>query len=143
MIRYQDDLDGIATEDLSGFFANWPNPPDLQTHRRILEGSDEIVIAIDDETQAVAGFITAITDGVLAAYIPLLEVRPACQGRGIGRELTRRMIAKLTGFYMIDLLCDRNLEEFYEPLGMRAGFGMMIRNYDCQSGRRHTGPPAA
>jgi ribosomal protein S18 acetylase RimI-like enzyme len=141
MIRYQYDLNGLSPDHLNGFFAGWLNPPDRETHWRILQGSDEVVLAVDEKTGAVVGFITAIADGVLAAYIPLLEVRPDYKGRGIGRELTRRMVEKLEGYYMIDLICDPNLQAFYEPLGMRSHFAMMIRDFKHQSGRRHTVPP--
>ena len=58
------------------------------------------------------GFITAISDGVLSAFIPLLEVLPA-PGPGIGSELVRRMLSELEDFYMVDLVCDPELEPFY------------------------------
>jgi len=140
MIRYQYDLSGISPAQLAGYFVGWANPPDPETHWRILNGSHEIVLAVDEDQNAVAGFINAISDGVLAAYVPLLEVLPAYQGRGIGRELTRRMLERLAGYYMIDLVCDPELESFYGPLGMRPYFAMMIRDFPSQSGRRHPAP---
>ena len=75
----------------------WPNPPAPETHRKLLGNSDHVVLAVVTATGDVVGFITAISDGVLCAYIPLLEVLPAYQGGGIGQELTRRMLAKLSG----------------------------------------------
>jgi ribosomal protein S18 acetylase RimI-like enzyme len=81
----------------------------------------------------VVGFITAISDGVSAAYIPHLEVLPAYQGRGIGSELVRRMLARLRGLYMIDLTCDPDVQPFYARLGMRPSTGMLVRNYDRQA----------
>ena len=83
----------------------------------------------------VAGFVTAISDGVLAAYIPLLEVLPAYQRRGIGAELVRRMLAGFSSLYMVDLLCDDGLRPLYEAAGMHASGAMMVRNYVKQSGR--------
>ena len=41
--------------------------------------------------------MTAISDGVLSAFIPLLEVLPEWPGHGIGSELVRRMLAELDG----------------------------------------------
>ena len=35
-----------------------------------------------DDAGRVVGFVTAISDGVLSAYIPLLEVLPEYQGAG-------------------------------------------------------------
>jgi len=140
MIRYSTGLEGIGPEQLSGFFEGWPNPPSPETHLRILSGSDHIVLAIDDEAQRAVGFVTAITDGVLAAYIPLLEVLPEYRGRGIGRELVSRLLGVLGGYYMVDLVCDRELEGFYAPLGLGPAHAMVVRRRDAQSGR--SGDPA-
>lgn len=134
MIRYRDTTDTVTPEQLAGFFIDWPDPPDPETHLRLLQGSDAVVLAVEEETGQVVGFITAITDGVLSAYIPLLEVLPDWQGQGIGQELVRRMVDRLRNLYMIDLLCDEDLQPFYEPLGFQRSKGMMIRNYDRQSG---------
>jgi GNAT superfamily N-acetyltransferase len=135
MIRYTDTIEGLTPANLVGFFVGWPNPPTPETHLEILRGSDEVVLAVDGETGNVVGFSSAVTDGVLASYIPLLEVLPRHRGKGIGRELVRRMLAKLDGFYMIDIACDRELVPFYTPFGLRPAHAMVIRNYDRQSGR--------
>jgi ribosomal protein S18 acetylase RimI-like enzyme len=134
-IRYLQSTDGITAAQLTGgFFVGWPNPPSPETHLRLLSGSDHIELALDPATGAVIGFITAITDGVLSAYIPLLEVLPGYQGRGIGQELVRRMLEQLRNLYMVDLLCDAELQPYYAKLGMRPATGMLLRNYDRQSG---------
>lgn len=135
MIRYSDSPDGVTPDVLRGFFVGWPSPPDPKTHLEILRGSSEVVLAIDDGSGAVVGFITAISDGVLSAYIPLLEVLPDHRGRGIGRELVRRMLEKFEEYYMVDLLCDPETAGFYETLGMKRAHAMAIRRYDRQSGR--------
>lgn len=135
MIRYTDSTEGIAPDQLVGFFEGWPHPPSPETHLRLLRQSDEVVLAVDETSGDVAGFITAITDGVLAAYIPLLEVRPAYRGRGIGTALVRRMLDRLDDLYMVDLLCDPGLQPFYAALGMRPATGMMLRHYDNLSGK--------
>lgn len=134
MITYSDSLDGVTVDHLKGgFFVGWPNPPLPATHYRILANSAAIVLARSDDGNVV-GFITAISDGVSCAYIPHLEVLPAYQGQGIGTTLVRRMLEKLNQLYMIDLVCDPELQPFYERLGMRAVVGMVIRNYDRQAG---------
>ena len=133
MIGYTDSLDGVVPNMLNGFFVGWPNPPSSESHRRILEGSDYVELAIDGETGDVIGFITAITDGVSAAYIPHLEVLPTYQNRGVGTKLVQRMLGKLNHLYAIDLMCDPDAEPFYERLGFRKGNGMIIRNYERQN----------
>jgi len=47
----------------------------------------------DTENGRVVGFVTAVSDGVVSAFLPLLEVLPEYQGRGIGSELVRRMLS--------------------------------------------------
>jgi ribosomal protein S18 acetylase RimI-like enzyme len=137
-IRYPCTTEGITSQQLEGFFEGWPNPPSPETHLRILEGSDHVVLAVDDGASvstgaAVVGFITAISDGVLTAHIPLLEVLPHYQGIGIGSELVRRMLEQLGDLYAIDLLCDTDVQPFYARLGMRPAAAMMVRDYDRQS----------
>lgn len=133
MIRYTDSLDGVSADRLHGFFVGWPAPPSLETHLQILQQSAHIHLAIDESTQHVVGFITAITDRVSCAYIPHLEVLPPYQQQGIGSTLVRRMLATLRHLYMIDLVCDPDVQPFYAQLGMRPGHAMLIRNYDRQS----------
>ena len=133
MIRYVETTESVSPDQLRGFFVGWPNPPSPETHLRILEGSQQRLLAID-ATGQVVGFITAISDGVLSAYIPLLEVLPQFQGRGIGAELVERMLARLSDLYMIDLLCDAELQPFYEKFKLAPASGMMARNYQRQGG---------
>ena len=134
MIDYTHSTETITVDNLNGFFVDWPNPPSPETHLALLINSAEIVLAVDNETRAVVGFITAISDKILTAYIPLLEVLPAYQGQGVGKELTRRMLARLSKLYMVDLLCDPELQSFYTQFGMKPASGMLLRNYEHQSG---------
>ena len=132
-IEYTDRLDGVDARHLDGFFVGWPNPPSAERHLAVLRGSAAVVLARDGED--VVGFVNAISDGVLSAYIPLLEVLPEYQGRGIGSELVRRLVARLESLYMVDLSCDAELEPFYLRLGFRTlDRGMGIRNYDALAG---------
>ncbi|OWA34949.1 GNAT family N-acetyltransferase [Saccharibacillus sp. O16] len=134
-IHYRHDIEGLQESDFApGFFEGWPNPPSYSTFLRMLNGSAHVVLAVDERSRQVVGFINALSDGVLSAYIPLLEVVPTYQGNGIGQELVRRMLEILQGHYMVDLLCDAELEGFYDKIGMRPAGGMMLRNYKNQSG---------
>ena len=132
MIEYKNNLASIDSFSLDGFFVGWPNPPNSDVFRKVLKNSYKVIYAIDDNK--LVGFINAISDGVLSAYIPLLEVLPEHQGRGIGKKLVQLMQEELSDLYMIDLLCDKNLLPFYENLGMKPATGVLIRNYDKQNG---------
>ena len=81
-MEYVTSLAGISPVHLAGFFVGWPSPPSPMQHWALLRGSTHIVLALDGDK--VVGFINALSDGVLSAYIPLLEVRPEYQGTGVG-----------------------------------------------------------
>lgn len=126
---YSDSLDGVTEADLEPFFEGWKAKPTIERRMSILRGSHRVIVARDGER--LVGFITAISDGVLSAYIPLLEVLPAYRHSGIGTELTRRMVESLGDMYMIDVVCEVDLAGFYERLGMTRLVGMAIRNREA------------
>ena len=129
MIRYTDKIEGLAAGDLQGFFVGWRHPRTPQEHLDILRGSDHVVLAIDEDSSRVIGFVTAISDGVQAAFIPLLEVLPDYQASGVGTELVRRVLQALEPIPCIDLMCDPETQPFYERLGMDRSVGMILRRY--------------
>ncbi|MCC6614873.1 MAG: GNAT family N-acetyltransferase [Anaerolineae bacterium] len=134
-MNYVTSVDGITADQLhGGFFEGWPSPPSPETHLRMLQNSSAVVLALDGET--VVGFVNALSDDVLAAYIPLLEVLPDYRGQGIGGELMKRILDDLRHLYMIDLMCDPELQPFYERFAMHRYSGMIKRNFDRQSGAR-------
>ncbi len=136
VIEYTDSTEEISAGMLNGFFVGWPNPPSNETFLKILKNSSHIEIAVDKNTGNVVGFINAISDGVLSAYIPLLEVLPKYQNNGIATKIIERLFNRLTDFYMIDLTCDVDMNPFYEKFGLKKMNGMFIRNFDFQSGRK-------
>ncbi|MEO4051842.1 GNAT family N-acetyltransferase [Solibacillus sp. CAU 1738] len=131
---YKNSLNGVSSDMLKGFFVDWPNPPNPQTHLKLLENSSKVVVALDEKSNQVVGFITAISDGVLSAYIPFLEVLPEYKNKGIGHKLVKQMLKELDDIYMIDLCCDDDLVPYYEKFGLRKSNGMFVRNYEMQSG---------
>jgi ribosomal protein S18 acetylase RimI-like enzyme len=134
VIAYATTADDVRPEDLRGFFVGWPTAPSPERHLALLRGSRHVVLARDTDTGRVVGFVTAVGDGVLSAYLPLLEVLPEYQGRGIGTELVRRMLELLGSAYMVDLCCDEELVPFYERFGMARFVGMGLRNRDALAG---------
>ncbi len=134
MIRFTDSIENITPEMLAGFFEGWALRPSAHTHLEILANSPFVVLAIDESVDRVVGFINAISDNVLSACIPLLEVLPQYRNQGVGKELLTRMLAKLGNFYMIDLVCEKRQQPFYASCGMSpaAEYGctaMMVRSH--------------
>ncbi|MHB9030578.1 MAG: GNAT family N-acetyltransferase [Candidatus Latescibacterota bacterium] len=124
-INFTDDLSGLSTRRLTGFFSGWPSHPDPETHLSILRNSYKVCLALDGDR--CVGFINALSDGVFYAYIPLLEVLPDYRGQGIGSELVRRMLESLDGMYAVDIVCDPDVAPFYEKLGFARCVGMIQR----------------
>lgn len=125
-------IESLRPGDLQGFFEGWPRPPTPEQHLELLRRSDERLLAVEAGGEVV-GFITALTDGVLAAYIPLLEVRREWRGRGIGTLLARAMLERLDNYYMVDVVCDGDVLPFYERLGLERWTAAIRR-------RRHARP---
>jgi GNAT superfamily N-acetyltransferase len=125
-VEYSTDAAGVAESDLGGFFVGWPAPPSPAQRVALLRGAAHVVLARVDGR--LAGFVTALSDGVLCASIPLLEVRPELQRQGLGRELVRRVLAELGPLYAVDLCCDDDLVGYYAALGFAKVNGMVRRN---------------
>ncbi|MCF7792888.1 MAG: GNAT family N-acetyltransferase [Candidatus Cloacimonetes bacterium] len=132
MIKYTSEINNLKPEMLTGFFVGWPNSPSPKKHYEILQYSYKFLAAVEDGK--VLGFINAISDGVQAAYIPLLEVLPEYQGKGIGRKLVELMLEELKEFYMIDLVCDEKMTGFYNKFGLQKFTAMGVRNMEKQNG---------
>lgn len=112
-----------------GFFENWLNRPNKLTHIKIMENSYKTIIAVDVNKKLIIGFLTIISDGVLSAYISLLEVIPEYRNKNIGKNLFLKAMEETKNFYMIDLCCDDNMISFYEKFNMFKSNSMSIRNY--------------
>jgi len=129
-IEYRETAEGLEASQLAGFFVDWLRQPTPEAHLEILHSSANVVVAIDEQSEHVVGFVTAISDGVLSAYISLLEVLPEYQVRGLGSELMRRLLDQTKGLYMVDTLFAVDVQSYYARLGMQRSRGMCIRRYD-------------
>ncbi len=87
--------------------------PDLLMNA--LRNSHSLVTAWDEAK--LVGLGNAISDGFLVVYYPHLAVSPDYQGKGIGREIVRRMREKYAGFHQQSLIADGRAIEFYEKCG--------------------------
>ncbi len=134
-LTYQTTAEGLTSDQLDGeFFEGWVDPPSPETLLRILQSSTHVVVAVRNEK--VIGFVTALSDGILSAFITLLEVVPDEQDKGIGHSLINQLMDDIGDLYMVDLVCDANLSRFYAELGFATTTGMSRRNYAMQSGGR-------
>lgn len=131
-IQYSNNPQSLTADQLDGFFVDWPTHPTPEGHLEILQGSHKVWLAM--HRGSCVGFINAISDGVFSAFIPLLEVLPEHQGKGVGAELVKRMVESLSAIYSIDIACDEEVAKFYDTLGFSRLVNMAKRNYGNQTG---------
>jgi len=124
-IKYSSDIKDITAQKLNGFFVGWAKPLTPQQHYNHLAKSACFITALCGNR--VVGFITAISDGIGCAFIPLLEVLPEYQKQGIGSQLVSMMLEALKDVSSIDLMCDEDVQGFYERFGLKKLSGMGLR----------------
>lgn len=98
-----------------------------------LRGADACALAFDGAR--LVGFTTAMSDGALFVFIPLLEVLSEHRGRGIGTELLRRVTNSLSPTYGTYVCCDEDVVPFYERAGFDRVVGM-VRQDPAAAGSR-------
>jgi ribosomal protein S18 acetylase RimI-like enzyme len=89
---------------------------DAERFRKMMERADRTVVVLDDER--IVGFGRALCDGVSNGYISMVAVAPDMRGRGLGREIVRRLMegdedASVTWV----LRAGRGSSGFWEKLG--------------------------
>jgi GNAT superfamily N-acetyltransferase len=87
---------------------------------RALKRSHSVVTAW--VKSSLVGLGNAISDGSLVVYYPHLLVLPEFQGRGIGRQLMKRLMNRYRGFHQHILVAEAKAVSFYRKCGFkRAG----------------------
>jgi ribosomal protein S18 acetylase RimI-like enzyme len=127
MIKYKKN-DIIEIAELDSFFQNWKSPPSMRIKQQLLDGSNLIITAREQNRQLV-GFLTAITDNAMHAFITLVEVLENYQKQGIGKNLVKLAISHFKGNYDIVLITDPDKGTFYKKLGFEEIYGMHIRDF--------------
>ena len=132
-IKYINSAVDIQHTQLDGFFVDWPDYPSNERFLEILQASHGVALAQDTSTNQIVGCINVISDGIFAGYIPLLEVLPEYQGRGIGKKLINLIMSRYENLYMLDVCCDESVEQFYASKEFIKVSGMVHRNYNRQN----------
>ena len=120
-IQYSERRDLPLEGVLALYRANeWSSAEKPELLHKALLASHSLVTAWD--SSKLVGLGNAISDGHLVVYYPHLLVHPDYQGRGIGTELMRRLMARYEGFHQHMLTADGRALDFYRKLGFeRAG----------------------
>ena len=124
-VRYTRDPAELDPSDVSPFFEGWSPKPSEGRILAALTGADTVALAWEGDR--LVGFATAITDGAMFAYLPLVEVVADRRGVGIGSALIRDLHERHRDLYGLDLCCDDDVVPFYERLGLTRVNGMIVR----------------
>jgi GNAT superfamily N-acetyltransferase len=111
-----DDLGRVDLAELSELYRIAPlgvKPPDALA--AVFGNSRYAWFVYDRETLVGAG--RALADGLDCAYIADVAVHPDHQGRGLGAEIIRRLVASAAGHRKIILYANPGTERFYVRLG--------------------------
>ena len=128
MITYSQSLEAVATADLEGFLAHWDFTPPSGTLLAMLHGSTHVILARDESSSTLCGYVTAISDDVVCSYISAIEVRLAYRHQGIGSALLTQMTNQLQT-YGTYLCCAPEMAQFYESQGFKQTVGMSKRSF--------------
>lgn len=125
---WTDRFTGLQIDDLCDLYRNewWTAARRADDVRRMLQHSDLIVAAVDDESR-LAAFARVLTDRTYKALIFDVIVHPAHRARGLGRLLVEKVCAHpiVAAVCHVELYCRPELESFYAPLGFSPTAGTL------------------
>src|SRR5262249_32988107 len=92
MIEYRDTHE-VDLEQLAALFvtAGWDDRAYPREKLAALVSNSRFVVSAWEGARLV-GFARAVSDGVMNAYVSTVAVLPDWRGRGIGREIVRRLV---------------------------------------------------
>lgn len=128
MIEYRDESATIDLTKLASLLesAGWHHRTrDAARLEQMVRGSTYRVSA--HEGDALVGFARAISDGAFNAYVSTVAVLPSHQGRGIGRELMRRLLHGHDHVQFV-LHAAPRVHPFYFQCGFRLAPDMLRRD---------------
>jgi len=122
----RDAVDAVDWDELSELYRIAPlgeKPPEAL--RTVFGNSRYVQFAYSDGQLVGAG--RCLADGLDCGYIADIAVHPSQQGRGLGAELVRRLVAAAHGHRKIILYAAPGKERFYAKLGfLRMNTAMAI-----------------
>jgi ribosomal protein S18 acetylase RimI-like enzyme len=89
----------------------------LESYKKALQNSYFYICCFKDNE--LIGFLDVVSNGITDAYIQDVIVKPSFQKKGIGKELMKIAIEKLTqdGVYAISVLFTEDNRDFYKKFG--------------------------
>jgi len=106
----------------------WSRPANEEKLREVLEAGPAVG-EWDDER--LVGFVRALSDGHLAAYVEDVMVHHDYRRGGVGERIMSRLLTEIKHSANVSLYCRRPVARFYERNGFRAtSYVLMQRSAD-------------
>jgi GNAT superfamily N-acetyltransferase len=106
----------------------WSRLADEEELREVLEAGPAVGAW---DGQRLVGFVRALSDGHLAAYVEDVMVRQDYRRGGVGERLMVRLLTEIKHSANVSLYCRRPVARFYERNGFRAtSYVLMQRSVD-------------
>lgn len=119
-ITYHHHVDGITAHQLRRLHVGWPNPPSPETFLKSLFNMNAIVLALDQESDEVIGFVCGMTDQVMILYIWDLEVLSDYQDQGVEDALLSHLLDRYAALYQINANPHPGIQTFFASAGFVA-----------------------
>lgn len=117
-IAYKETRDISLQSIIQLYKANqWSSANKPEELYQALMNSHSLVSAWDGDT--LVGIANTLSDGFLVVYYPHMLILPEYQGKGIGREIMKRLVEKYKSFHMQILVSDGETIDFYEKCGFK------------------------
>lgn len=128
-VRYNDVKKDLPPDQLQRLFqaVGWSDGSETQEMKRMFSvpfmGSALVVSAWEGEQ--LVGAVRVLSDGIFHSVLYDLLVDPEYQGRGIGRELVQRCLARYPDSEW-SLQTTQDVAPFYEKLGLQRAKGVFL-----------------
>jgi len=118
-ITYKDTKE-LAVNDLQDLFMSveWSSGYYPEKLTVAMKNSGSVFTAWHEDK--LVGLVNALDDSVMTAYVHYLCVNPEYHGRGIGKELMRRITDKYKDYLRIVVISYRDEVGFYKNCGFSA-----------------------
>ena len=102
----------------------WANQRSIEGIQKMLQGTPLTLGAWEGDR--LVGFARVITDGIYRALIDDVVVEESTRGTGIGSELMRQLIERLTEVEAVFLHCGEQVVSFYERHRFERSYGVIM-----------------
>ena len=117
----------FSAEDILDLFrsVDWLSGNYPERVKKALDNCETVYTAWDGKK--LVGLVNAMDDGEMTAYVHYLCVNPKYQGRGIGKELIRRIKEKYSSYLYIILIAEKeSLVPYYRSNGFELVDGRYV-----------------